>query len=223
MENDAALVSTCGSQIGNSSISWAGFPHFFKKDSIIVYYIGENERIIDFLNDNLGESFAGYSLYVSMHEHIGLGTNSITHSANDFELTLFSDKKVYKTTDAIHIWATLKYVGDNDTITIWHGKPYILFSITDGKDFNTIVFIQQILIETVLEKGELYHFDYRKIGGWYNDAPDASFWESFYQERNLYLPEGEYTVSVSGEFGLTEKTSESPSGLLCELKIKVEQ
>jgi hypothetical protein len=87
MENDAALVSICGSQIGNSSISWAGFPHFFKKDSIIVYYIGENERIIDFLNDNLGEPFAGYSLYVSMHEHVGLGTNSITHSANDFGLT----------------------------------------------------------------------------------------------------------------------------------------
>ena len=33
---------------------------------------------------------------------------------NDFELKLFSDKEVYKSTDIIKIHATLKYIGNDD-------------------------------------------------------------------------------------------------------------
>jgi hypothetical protein len=51
-------------------------------------------------------------------------------------MNLFTDKAVYKTTDAIHIWATLEYTGKGDTIQIWHGIPYMDFFITDGKEFN---------------------------------------------------------------------------------------
>jgi len=152
--------------------------------------------------------------------HFGLGENRITHSTDEFELTLFSDKKVYKTTDAIQIWATLEYIGDKDFVTVWSGYPHIIFNITDGKDFNSGGWVWDVLIETVLEKDESYHYGYQKSGGFDADAPDASFWESFYQERNLYLPEGEYTISVHGAFSSVEPNG-IRSGLLCELKIVV--
>jgi len=53
-----------------------------------------------------------------------------------FELKVYSDKQVYKTRDKIKIWATLEYIGDKSEIKIWHGEPYIIYSITNGKDFN---------------------------------------------------------------------------------------
>ena len=138
-----------------------------------------------------------------------------------FELKLYSDKETYKTTDKIKIWATLKYIGNNSQIKIWHSDPYISFSIFDGKEFNIGNLFDCILTSTVLEKDKLYTFDYTKSGGYSEDDPKAGFWKKFYAEKHLYLPEGEYTVTVGGAFSLTEDTEKSKSNLSKELKIKV--
>ena len=61
MESDSQRVGSDGFSIGNSQISWVSQPHFFKKDKILVYYIGENEQILDFLRAGLGAAFAGES------------------------------------------------------------------------------------------------------------------------------------------------------------------
>lgn len=138
-----------------------------------------------------------------------------------FELNLYSDKTTYKTTDKITIWATLKYIGENEKIKIWHADPYISFTITDGKDFNTGGAFDEILATTELEKGQLYHFDYSKSGGFTAEDPKAEFWKKFYAEKDLYLPEGEYTVKVSTAFSLTENIRESKCSLSKEFNIKV--
>ena len=150
------------------------------------------------------------------------GENSAGCAKSGFEMAIFSDKKIYKTTDAIKIWAMLEYVGKNDTVTIWHGDPYIVFSITDGKDFNSDGFVATVLTSTDLIRGELYRFDYQKSGGWDANDPNAGFWENFYKESDLSLPAGEYTVTALGDFSLTENVADSQSGLSCDLKIKVE-
>lgn len=138
-----------------------------------------------------------------------------------FELNLYSDKTAYKTTDKITIWATLKYVGDTDKIKIWHADPYISFSITDGKDFHTGDAFNDILAATELEKGRLYRFDYSKSGGFAAEDPKAEFWEKFYAEKDLYLPEGEYTVKAATAFSLTEDIAQSKGSLSKEFKIVV--
>ena len=139
-----------------------------------------------------------------------------------FELKLYSDKQKYKTTDEIKIWATLKYIGDNDQIRIWHGLPYISFSITDGKTFKTDQIFNTVLTSTLLDKGKLYKFNYVKSGGYSADDPNAEFWKNFYQEKNLYLPKGEYTVKVGGAFSIFEDAEKSNSNLGEEIKIKIE-
>ena len=70
MECDSAYISKCGFTISrpeNSDglgleicISWIADPYFFKKDSLIVNYVGENSQIIDFLKENFGDVFAGH-------------------------------------------------------------------------------------------------------------------------------------------------------------------
>jgi len=154
--------------------------------------------------------------------------------ANDFEMTLYSDQEVYRSTEPIQLWATLKYSGKGNTVTIWHGEPYMSFSITDGEDFHVGGNILTVLTSTELEKGKTYRFDHQKSGGWSGNDADADFWSAFFEEKELFLPAGEYTVAVSGAFSLTSPlpppltpamtapATDSKSGLLCELTIKVE-
>ena len=155
-----------------------------------------------------------------------LSTGESTENVQDynklFELNLYSDKQKYKATDTIEIWATLKYIGDSDQIRIWHALPYISFSITDGKTFKTGDWFSTISTSTVLVKGKLYKFNYAKNGGYSADDPDADFWKKFYQEKNLHLPKGEYTVKVGGAFSIFEDTEKSYSNLVKEIKIKIE-
>lgn len=139
-----------------------------------------------------------------------------------FELKLYSDKQVYKTTDKIMIWATLKYIGSKDQITIWHGDPYINFYISDGKEFNIGGIVNTILTTTTLERNKLYKFDYIKNGGYSNDDTNAEFWKKFYSEKDLILPEGEYIIKVGGGFSLSEKDTQS-SNLSEQISIKVEK
>lgn len=55
----ASRVSDTGSSIGTSMISWPNTPHFFKKNGLIVLYVGRNQSILDALKKVLGEQFAG--------------------------------------------------------------------------------------------------------------------------------------------------------------------
>lgn len=138
-----------------------------------------------------------------------------------FELNVYSDKQIYKTSDAIKIWTVLKYIGDKSEIKIWHGDPYINYSITDGKDFNLDGIRHDILTSTILKKGEQYRYDYIKSGGYSNDDPKASYWKKFFEEKELYLPEGEYIIKAYSDFSLTENVIDSHYNQYSELKIKV--
>ena len=154
------------------------------------------------------------------------GENSVSVSANDFKVTLNSDKNTYSTTDIINIWGTLEYIGDNESITIWSGCPFMHFSIAGGfdeYDFDSVLsaFQADVLVSSTLEKGKVYHFDYVKSGGWDGNSPEAAFWTTFFNEENLILPKGEYTISLSGAFGLTENVVDSDVGLKTELIIVV--
>jgi hypothetical protein len=151
-----------------------------------------------------------------------LGANSVTHAKNDFIMTLNSDKKIYRTKDTIKIWGTLEYVGGNDTATIWHGCPFMLFSVT-GDRFGFGNAAGTISFTSVLGKDRVYHFDYEKSDGWDADSTNAEFWENFFSEKDLLLPVGKYIISLKGGFSLSENVSGSESGLECNLVIAVVQ
>jgi len=56
---EAARVSADGSSIGNTQVLWVSTPHFFRRDRLIVLYVGTDDRIIQMLASLLGPQFAG--------------------------------------------------------------------------------------------------------------------------------------------------------------------
>lgn len=59
-KEDARKIGPDG-QPRSMSVLWAGEPHFFRKERVLVLYIGEDEAVLDLLTDLLGPQFAGGS------------------------------------------------------------------------------------------------------------------------------------------------------------------
>jgi len=59
-EEDASKIGPDG-QPRAMSILWAGQPHFYRKERVIVLYLGEDKVVLDLLADLLGPQFAGGS------------------------------------------------------------------------------------------------------------------------------------------------------------------
>ena len=59
MEAQAARISRDGMAVGTSKIHWLGPPHFFKKEKLLVLYIGDEAKTLKALETALGRQFAG--------------------------------------------------------------------------------------------------------------------------------------------------------------------
>ena len=58
-ERAAAQVAPNGTSIGTSQVSWMAAPHFFRKDRLVVNYLGSSPKVLAELERNLGAQFAG--------------------------------------------------------------------------------------------------------------------------------------------------------------------
>ena len=59
LDVEAAQISRDGSTIGTTMVSWVAPPHFFRNETAIVLYVGENPKVIEALTSVLGPQFAG--------------------------------------------------------------------------------------------------------------------------------------------------------------------
>lgn len=121
-----------------------------------------------------------------------------------FKVTLFMEDMVYTPKKHIDIFSTVEYVCDSEEITIWHGTPYFNYTIFDGEDYYNKGMTLDVLKCTVLKKGEIYTIPFVKSGGWSNDDKDAKYWESYYKDKELKLPTGEYELVAYCDFRLSE-------------------
>jgi hypothetical protein len=53
----------------------------------------------------------------------------------------------------------------------------------------------------------------KKCGAWNQNDPDVDFLENFYSEKDLFLPAGEYTVTLKGDCYLTYSEQNGFRGL----------
>lgn len=58
-ESAAAQVAPNGMTIGTSQVSWMAAPHFFRKDRLVVNYLGSSPKVLTELQRILGAQFAG--------------------------------------------------------------------------------------------------------------------------------------------------------------------
>jgi hypothetical protein len=56
---EAAPISRDGRAVGTRRIQWIGSPHFFKREKLLVLYVGENAKVLGSLEAVLGRQFAG--------------------------------------------------------------------------------------------------------------------------------------------------------------------
>lgn len=56
---EAAPISRDGMSVGTRKIFWVGAPHFFKKEKLLVLYVGDNPKVRKTLEAVLGQQFAG--------------------------------------------------------------------------------------------------------------------------------------------------------------------
>lgn len=135
-----------------------------------------------------------------------------------FELQVYSGEPIYKSTDKIRIWATLKYVGSDRRITLWHGEPGILFTISDGNELEIGGIKFLISTSTTLKRDTLYTYDCQLyVDG---DEPIADYWRKFSPEKGLFLPEGDYEVKAVKDFSLREEDI-NPINISSKITIKV--
>ena len=55
----AARVSPDGTTVGTTKPQWLGTPHFYKKDALLVVYLGDNVKVLKALEARLGRQYAG--------------------------------------------------------------------------------------------------------------------------------------------------------------------
>jgi hypothetical protein len=54
----AAQISPDASSVGTSMMSWVATPHFYALDRVIVLYVGDDQAVVDVLNEVLGQPVA---------------------------------------------------------------------------------------------------------------------------------------------------------------------
>ncbi|MBH1942092.1 hypothetical protein I5677_14415 [Mobilitalea sibirica] len=125
------------------------------------------------------------------YDNIVVGTDDL------FELKLYVDKSTYAKDEIIFCYATLEYIGEGDSITIYSSDPLLGFGLKDDKYFDGGYIVNDVLITTTIYKGQTIKYDYAKSGGWSGDDPNAAFYEKFYSDKNLVLPTGKYEISAA--------------------------
>jgi len=58
-ESAASEVAPAGSPIGTTMVTWMAAPHFFRKERLLVNYIGTSDKVLSELQRLLGPQFAG--------------------------------------------------------------------------------------------------------------------------------------------------------------------
>lgn len=127
---------------------------------------------------------------------------------DNFVIKTYISRLSFKEEEEINLYSTIEYVGDKDSIEVWSGEPYFHHMIYKDEELFSGGLTLDVLKNTVLKKGEVYPIPFIKSGGFSEDDKDADFWRSFYAEKELKLPTGEYTFEAATSFTLDKEQKE---------------
>jgi hypothetical protein len=145
---------------------------------------------------------------------IGYLTNRIVQSQinasshyEDFSLSIFSEKRVYKENEDIRVWASFRHLGDESAL-IYSGEPLFAFEIlSDSKELYSEILGYSLETRTF---GPFDEYNRNLLIG--SEGP--------YRYQNLHLPKGDYKINVRTRFGESPSTIEDR--LKSEIEIRVE-
>jgi len=130
--------------------------------------------------------------------------SEVTVEENDFIYHLYTEKDVYDEFGGLAIFAELTYVGEEDSIDIYHAASPFSFPIEEKtRGFEVDYAMNLPLIITTLKKDEPFRKKYGFAGG-FDDTDDKAyivFVESLMEGK---FPEGYYIIRGSVDFSLED-------------------
>ena len=127
----------------------------------------------------------------------------IETATDNFIYRLFTEKDVYDEYGETAIFAELTYIGDEDSIEIYHSASPFNFLIEERvRNFKIDYPMEQPLIVTTLQKDIPMREKYNFSGG-YSDTDDADYIEFIQTIINKGFPKGNYVIDGSAQFHIT--------------------
>ncbi|MDQ6423547.1 hypothetical protein RB620_29475 [Paenibacillus sp. LHD-117] len=144
----------------------------------------------------------------TMHPSVAekMAEPKLVYKDDRFEMKLNIDKTDYKAGEPIVYSASLTYIGEEESFTVWgSSSAKVVFTLTDGKGFDMEGASTDDLVPMEMTRGEAMEFPFVKSGGYGSEDPDAAFWKTFYSEKELLLPPGTYVISAICNFSLSQE------------------
>lgn len=118
----------------------------------------------------------------------------------DFIYRLVSEKEEYASGGPVEIYAELEYVGDQESIDIYHAGSAFFFPMEEKtRNYDIHYPMIEPLLTTTLTKGKPLRESYVGSGG-YSEQEDGAYIEFMKKVMNNEFPEGYYVVSGYADF-----------------------
>lgn len=129
---------------------------------------------------------------------------------NDFLFRLVSEKEEYNQGEEVKVYGEIEYIGDQEEVTINHSSSAVLFKIEEKvRGYVIPEYIQEIGVETTLDKNKAYRTKYEKTGGHYTDLDSedyVNFLQDFWDRDDF--PAGYYVVKGVADFSFESERYE---------------
>lgn len=121
----------------------------------------------------------------------------------DFKLTAVSEKKHYKQGEPVQLYAEIEYIGEDESVDIFHSSSAVFFTIKEKVNgFEIGYAVNDIGLQTKLIKNQPFREIYEKTGGYSEHSNKAyvEFVRRFVEEEGF--PVGYYIVEMTTDFSV---------------------
>jgi hypothetical protein len=132
--------------------------------------------------------------------------SSAEATEGDFVYRLVSEKEEYRKGEPVKVYGELEYIGDKESVTIYHSASPFYFPIVETtRNYSIYYMMDQPLLNTTLKRGEPLREEYKRGGGYgEQDEKDyVDFIKSLWEDG---FPEGHYVVDGYVDFYVQANT-----------------
>ncbi|WP_282020463.1 hypothetical protein [Planomicrobium okeanokoites] len=127
-------------------------------------------------------------------------TTEAEATEGDFIYRLVSEKETYESGGPVELYAELEYIGDLETVDIFHAASPFYFPMEEKtRSYEIHYGMEEPLITTTLTKGEPLREQYSGSGG-YSTEEDSAYIEFTKNIMDMQFPEGYYAVEGYTDF-----------------------
>lgn len=126
--------------------------------------------------------------------------NDFSHTEGDFEYRLYTEQETYSEYATPAIFAELTYIGEEESIDIYHAASPFYFPMKERtRGFDIDYAMNEPLLMTTLKKGMPLREKYSFASG-YSDADHKAYIDFIDDVMNNGFPEGDYMVNGLANF-----------------------